>query len=63
MPAQTSLSLRWSAQKALDFAKRRRSLVAPNDGFWRTLCALEAQLGIAERWARGRNSVGRCMHA
>ncbi|KAI3430229.1 hypothetical protein D9Q98_004826 [Chlorella vulgaris] len=40
---------RWSAQKALDYCKSRRSLVAPNDGFWRTLCALEAQLGIAER--------------
>ncbi|EFN52440.1 hypothetical protein CHLNCDRAFT_138968 [Chlorella variabilis] len=41
---------RWSAQRALELTKARRSLVAPNDGFWRTLCALEAQLGIAERW-------------
>ncbi|KAL4422489.1 hypothetical protein ABPG75_008686 [Micractinium tetrahymenae] len=40
---------RWSAQQALDFAKSRRSLVAPNDGFWRSLCRLEAELGILER--------------
>lgn len=40
---------RWSAQKALEYAKGRRSLVNPNDGFWRSLCALEAQLGIADR--------------
>ena len=41
---------RWTAQKALDYTKQRRSLVAPNDGFWRTLCALEGQLGLTERW-------------
>ena len=46
----TSRWRRWSAQRALELTKARRSLVAPNDGFWRTLCALEAQLGIAERW-------------
>jgi hypothetical protein len=40
---------RWTAQKALEFTKQRRSLVAPNDGFWRTLCALEGQLGLTER--------------
>ncbi|GAB4815324.1 hypothetical protein N2152v2_002370 [Parachlorella kessleri] len=40
---------RWAAQKALEFVKGRRSLVNPNDGFWRSLCALEMQLGITDR--------------
>ncbi|KAK9816993.1 hypothetical protein WJX72_007967 [[Myrmecia] bisecta] len=39
----------WSAAKARSFCHERRSLVAPNDGFWRSLCALEGQLGIANR--------------
>lgn len=40
---------RWPAHKALAFAKAARSLVSPNDGFWRTLCTLEGQLGITDR--------------
>ena len=48
---------RWSAQAALDLVRSRRSLVAPNGGFWRALCALEAHLGVAERWD-GRGGVG-----
>ncbi|KAL4421080.1 hypothetical protein ABPG77_001375 [Micractinium sp. CCAP 211/92] len=40
---------RWNAQQALEFAKSRRSLVAPNDGFWRALCRLEGELGIVDR--------------
>eukprot|EP01026_Neomeris_dumetosa_P000082 TRINITY_DN100257_c0_g1_i7.p1 TRINITY_DN100257_c0_g1~~TRINITY_DN100257_c0_g1_i7.p1 ORF type:complete len:354 (+),score=35.73 TRINITY_DN100257_c0_g1_i7:28-1062(+) len=41
--------LQWSAQVAFDFVRERRSLAAPNDGFWRTLCALEKPLGISNR--------------
>lgn len=50
---------RWGAQQALEFAKSRRSLVAPNDGFWRALCRLEGELGILERWVR-RASHHKC---
>lgn len=39
----------WNASKARKHCQERRSLVNPNDGFWRSLCALEAQLGIADR--------------
>ena len=39
----------WNAAKARKHCQERRSLVNPNDGFWRSLCALEAQLGIADR--------------
>ena len=39
--------------------RQRRSLVAPNDGFWRTLCALEAGLGITERWGPWAGWVGK----
>lgn len=39
----------WNAQKAKEYCTERRSLVCPNDGFWRTLCALEAKLGISDR--------------
>ena len=43
---------RWSAAQAREYCVKRRSVVAPNDGFWRTLCALEASLGVAARWGR-----------
>jgi hypothetical protein len=39
----------WSAQKSRDYCIAARSLVCPNDGFWRVLCALEGPLGILER--------------
>lgn len=44
----------WNAAKARKYCFERRSLVNPNDGFWRSLCALEAQLGIADRYATSR---------
>ena len=40
---------RMSAQAALDLCRARRSLVTPNDGFWRCLCALEAPLNLTSR--------------
>ncbi len=43
-------SKHWSAQKAREYVVQRRSIVCPNDGFWRTLCSLEAGLGIIDRW-------------
>lgn len=49
-------SLRISAHKALEYVKARRSVVAPNNGFWRALCAFEGQLGIVDRWGRGWGS-------
>jgi dual specificity MAP kinase phosphatase len=39
----------WSAQQARDHCIAARSLVCPNDGFWRVLCALEGPLGILNR--------------
>ncbi|KAG2441094.1 hypothetical protein HXX76_003946 [Chlamydomonas incerta] len=39
----------WSAARARAHVAERRSVVAINDGFYMTLCALEPQLGIAER--------------
>ena len=42
----------WNAARARKHCQERRSLVNPNDGFWRSLCALEAQLGIADRCGR-----------
>lgn len=44
----------WPAQRAREHCKQRRSLVNPNQGFWRSLCAFEEQLGITERsaWPR-----------
>ncbi|KXZ47911.1 hypothetical protein GPECTOR_32g524 [Gonium pectorale] len=39
----------WSAARARAHVVSRRSAVCLNDGFWRTLCGLEAALGIAER--------------
>jgi protein-tyrosine phosphatase len=41
--------LSWTAEKARAHCKLRRSLTNPNDGFWRSLCALEVALGLAER--------------
>lgn len=41
----------WNAAKARQHCVERRSVVQPNDGFWRSLCAFEAQLGIGDRWA------------
>ncbi|KAJ9509061.1 hypothetical protein QJQ45_001548 [Haematococcus lacustris] len=53
----------WNAEMAKNYCVQRRqvvevadrvfsagrSVVCPNDGFWRTLCALEATLGITSR--------------
>jgi dual specificity MAP kinase phosphatase len=39
----------WPAKRARAHCQQRRSLVSPNQGFWRSLCALEEQLGITER--------------
>ncbi len=39
----------WNAAKARADCVERRSVVQPNDGFWRSLCAFEAQLGIGDR--------------
>eukprot|EP00198_Chlamydomonas_reinhardtii_P011653 XP_001700990.1 MAP kinase phosphatase 5 [Chlamydomonas reinhardtii] len=39
----------WSAARARGYVVERRSVVCINDGFYMTLCALEPQLGIAER--------------
>ena len=41
----------WPAKRAREHCKQRRSLVNPNQGFWRSLCAFEEQLGITERFA------------
>ena len=38
-----------SAEQARAHCRARRSLVQPNDGFWRALCAFERQLGLAAR--------------
>ena len=37
--------------RARAHCQQRRSLVSPNQGFWRSLCAFEEQLGITERQA------------
>jgi len=39
----------WAAWKAKAHCVQRRSVVMPNDGFWRALCAFETQLGIQQR--------------
>ena len=39
----------WTAARALDHVKTRRSIVQPNDGFWHALCTLEAAIGVADR--------------
>ena len=44
---------RWSASKARDHVTQLRSLVCVNDGFWRSLCALEAPLGVTDRYCGG----------
>ena len=41
----------WPAERAREHARARRSLVNPNQGFWRQLCAFEAELGIRQRCA------------
>ena len=43
---------RWTAEHARSHCQARRSLVAPNDGFWRALCALEGALGLTKRWGQ-----------
>ena len=40
---------RWGATRALEHVTQRRAIVKPNDGFWRALCTLEAELGLAGR--------------
>lgn len=44
---------RFNAQRAKDLCVERRPVVCPNDGFWRTLCSLEATLGITDRCGQG----------
>lgn len=39
----------WNATRARTHCQKRRSLVNPNDGFWRSLCAFEQVLGITDR--------------
>ncbi|KAG1657423.1 hypothetical protein FOA52_011793 [Chlamydomonas sp. UWO 241] len=39
----------WPASRARAHTLARRSLVCVNDGFWRSLCALEAPLGLSLR--------------
>ena len=41
----------WNAARARKHCQSRRSLVNPNDGFWRSLCAFEQVLGITDRSA------------
>ena len=41
----------WNAARARKHCQNRRSLVNPNDGFWRSLCAFEQVLGITDRSA------------
>ncbi|KIZ07690.1 MAP kinase phosphatase 5 [Monoraphidium neglectum] len=38
-----------TARAALDRVRAARSMVLPNDGFWRVLCALEAGLGVPQQ--------------
>ena len=40
-----------NASRARKHCQARRSLVNPNDGFWRSLCAFEQVLGITDRSA------------
>ncbi len=42
----------WPAERARAHCLARRSLVNPNQGFWRQLCAFEAELGITQRCAQ-----------
>jgi len=41
----------WNAARARKHCQSRRSLVNPNDGFWRSLFAFEQVLGITDRSA------------
>jgi len=43
--------------RARAHCQQRRSIVSPNQGFWRSLCALEEQLGITERQAQPGNPM------
>lgn len=36
----------WPAERALRAVRSARSIITPNDGFWRALCALERRLGL-----------------
>lgn len=44
----------WPAERARAHCIQRRSIVMPNDGFWRSLCAFEGQLGIQQRQVSSR---------
>lgn len=43
-----------SAEQARAHCRARRSVVLPNDGFWRALCALERQLGLHARCCQAK---------
>ena len=47
----------WPAERAREHCRARRSLVNPNQGFWRQLCAIEAQLGITQRCAHAARPI------
>jgi predicted protein tyrosine phosphatase len=47
----------WPAERAREHCRARRSLVNPNQGFWRQLCAFEAQLGITQRCAHAARPI------
>ncbi|DBA81048.1 TPA: hypothetical protein ACH3X2_007249 [Trebouxia sp. C0005] len=49
----------WNAARARKHCQSRRSLVNPNDGFWRSLCAFEQVLGITDRSDPGGSAGGR----
>lgn len=49
----------WNAARARKHCQSRRSLVNPNDGFWRSLCAFEQVLGITDRSDPGGTAGGR----
>ncbi|KAL0027469.1 hypothetical protein WJX77_003809 [Trebouxia sp. C0004] len=49
----------WNAARARKHCHSRRSLVNPNDGFWRSLCAFEQVLGITDRSDPGGSAGGR----
>lgn len=49
----------WNAARARKHCQARRSLVNPNDGFWRSLCAFEQVLGITDRSDPGGSAGGR----
>ncbi|KAL3135874.1 hypothetical protein ABBQ32_007430 [Trebouxia sp. C0010 RCD-2024] len=49
----------WNAARARKHCQTRRTLVNPNDGFWRSLCAFEQVLGITDRSDPGGTAGGR----